>query len=280
VIQALVTKEIDGGTVFEAEILNYSKKGKDISNIKVITRTPQIPFDAFVAQASIPDSISEKVTEALIKYKYLKGKLTEKNNLKCWVEPNDSLYNSVREAMKFIKDYREKTVKILKFGMCPRRGAEKELKKLKPFISYLEKETGYKIVIKLSPNYLDVGRRLLVGDVDFAILSPFTYIQTADNTKIKPVILAQQSIHNTTSYRSIIVSKKYDTLEKLKGKTLALVDPDSASGRLIPTAYFQKNGINLTKYFGKIYYAGSHLKALNDLISDKTDVLAMALAQP
>ena len=277
VIEALVSKKINGGAIFENEILQYYKKGGDISNIQVVARTPHIPFDAFVAQANIPSKLAKAITSALIKYQLYKFRDKDSEKLAAWTDPDDSIYNSVRDTVNFLRDVREKKEKVLRFGMFPRVNVKDSLLGLKPFINYLSKETGYKIQIKLSPNYLDVGRRLLIGDTDFSIISPFAYVQTVDRTILKPVILGQQSLYKRSTYQSVILGKgEINSLEKLKGKTFAFVDPDSSSGRLIPMAYFKKHKIEIKTYFDKVYYAGNHDKTLEDLVKGKTDGCACA----
>jgi phosphate/phosphite/phosphonate ABC transporter binding protein len=275
VIKALVEGKIDGGAVFEGEITNFASRGGDISNIKIILRTSPIPYDAFIAQTHVPDDICKLLTSSMTKYEYLKNG-PKGNFFAQWEFPKAALYDSVKEAMKFTAKLRERNITTLKFGIYPRRDVKKQLDNAKGLMKYLEKELGCKVIVKFSPNYLDVGHRLLVGDVDFAILSPFTYVQTADISRIKPVILGQQSIHGTTHYRSVILSKKFKSIEDAKNGVLVLVDPNSASGRLIPTAYFQKNGINITTFFKKVYYAGSHYRALEDLLSGRADLCGIS----
>lgn len=278
VIKALVDKKIDAGAIFEDEILEFAEaEGGDVSDIGVIARTPEIPFDAFVAQPEIPDELAGRLQGALEKYRLYRNRDKSQEKLSDWVAPDNKLYDSVRETVRYLGEFREKQEKVVRFGVFPRSDVETAMRELSPLLAWLKERTGFTVVPKFSPNYLDVGRRLLVGDTDIAIISPFAYVQTVDRTKLKPMIIGQQSYDGTTRYRSVIVARKeLDSLEKLRGRVMAFVDPDSSSGRLLPTVWLRSQGIRLKDHFQRAYFAGNHNQVVEDLRAGKTDAGALA----
>jgi len=274
VIRRIVAGELDGGSIFEDELRYFVEAGGDISNLKVIARTDPVPFDAFVAQANIPPDVAGKVTKALVDYRLAKG-VDPRGHFVNWRPPDDGLYNPVRAAAKYLEEIREKRSRVLRFGVYPKVSPEKTLAGLAPVAAYLERKTGFKIVIKLSPNLLDVGQRLLVGDTDFAVISPFAYVQTVDRAKLRPWLLAQQVLHGSNLYHSVVLARRgRDTLEKLKGGRFAFVDPDSASGRLVPLHWLKRQGIDLKSHFGETFYAGGHRQAFDALLEGRADACA------
>lgn len=274
VTRALVAGEVDGGSIFEDELRYFVENGGDISNLKVIERTDPVPFDAFVAQANLPDDRAARITRALVDYRLAKG-VDPRGHFTEWREPDDRLYEPVRAAYRYLENARRTRAKMLRFGIFPKVTAEVTLRDLAPVFAHIEAKTGYRIVPKLSPNLLDVGQRLLVGDTDFAAISPFAYVQTADRAKTRPRILGRQSMHGSHEYHSVIVAKRgRDTLEKLKGGVFAFVDPNSASGRLVPLVWFKGQGIDIRSHFGRTYYAGTHRQALDDVREGRADACA------
>ncbi len=274
VTRKLVAGEVDAGAIFEDELRCFVEGGGDISNLKVIDRTDPVPFDAFVAQANIPPDVAAKVTRALIDYRLAKG-VDPRGHFVNWRAPDDGLYNPVRAAAKYLDEIREKRSRVLRFGVYPKVSPEKTLAGLAPVAAYLERKTGFKIVIKLSPNLLDVGRRLIVGDTDFAVISPFAYVQTVDRAKLKPLLLAQQVLHGSNLYHAVVLARRgRDTIEKLKGGRFAFVDPDSASGRLVPLLWLKRQGVDLKSHFAETFYAGGHRQAFDALLEGRADVCA------
>jgi phosphonate transport system substrate-binding protein len=58
----------------------------------------------------------------------------------------------------------------------------------------------------------------------------------------------------------------------LRGKRLALVDPESTSGALIPRHVFAKQvGRPLEAYFSQVGYSGSHTQSINRVLAGQVD---------
>lgn len=62
------------------------------------------------------------------------------------------------------------------------------------------------------------------------------------------------------------------SIRELQGRTVALTDPGSTSGALIPlTEFKRKAGLALSDHVGRLVYAGSHDRALAAVQSGKVD---------
>ena len=66
----------------------------------------------------------------------------------------------------------------------------------------------------------------------------------------------------------------YQKIEDLKGKSIALVDPNSTSGNNVPRYAMDKMGIKPDEFFGKVVYSGSHVNAVMALNQGTVDVAA------
>lgn len=131
----------------------------------------------------------------------------------------------------------------------------------------LESETGIDVtVVRPTSN-----SRLLIAikkkQFELALVDPITYVRAKVEA---PTIEAFAAINTNREdareksfgYYSILISsakRGLDTVESLKGRTLALVDAGSTSGFLIPRIHFSTpNGQSLDSYFTKILESGKH----------------------
>ena len=94
--------------------------------------------------------------------------------------------------------------------------------------------------------------------------------------KIEPIV-NQKHETGASGYYSVVyvlASSPYKTVEDLKGKNLALVDPNSTSGNQAPRFFLKRAGYDVEKFFGKTFYAGSHENAVLALTQGTADAAA------
>ena len=78
---------------------------------------------------------------------------------------------------------------------------------------------------------------------------------------IEAFAIAETTKSGRTYYHSQIIARKdsgIKTVNDLKGKTFAFVDPTSTSGHLFPKAGLIKLGIDPDTDFGRVIFTGSH----------------------
>ena len=287
-VKALINGSVDGIAVFKDSI-NFAKlQGLDVSGLKLVSQTENIPHEAFVAQYNMNDDFAQKIRKALTEFKYdpkdlSSMTLSNKNVFKMegWVAGDDSLYNPVREAQKIFPDPASESQaqdnSTITIGFYPRSDVDSTLQSFQPLIEYLKKETGLNYKLAFSPNYLDVGNQLLEGNYKLSILTPVALVMTENKSNIPLLPLLQRTIAGKTTYSGVIVCKndpKINKLEDLKGGVFAFTEPDSISGRLYPLGIFKKNNIQLKSFFKKTYYAGCPKSALSDVIAGRADACA------
>lgn len=166
--------------------------------------------------------------------------------------------------------------KVLRIGAIPAEDAQKTRDEYKPLTEYLEKKTGMKTELFVATDYSGVIEAMRSGKLDIAYFGPFSYILAADKANAEAFVVENRK-GTGTSYKSVIVANPelgINSLQDLKGKTFAFVDPASTSGNLIPRSIFKKNNIDPDKDFKSTIYAGGHDAAELAVKNRKVDAAA------
>jgi phosphonate transport system substrate-binding protein len=157
--------------------------------------------------------------------------------------------------------------KVLKFSLVPTQDSLRELSYYKPVLDLLSQNTGKKIEFYMPTSYASVIEALLGKWVDVAVLGPESYILARDKDKTLEVFATYSRRKDGIQepgpgYKSVLITKKgstYASVDALKGSVLALVDPASTSGALIPEHVFSKQiGMPLKQYFARVVFSGGH----------------------
>jgi phosphonate transport system substrate-binding protein len=158
--------------------------------------------------------------------------------------------------------------KVLKFSLVPTQDSVRELTYYKPILDQLQKNTGKKIEFYMPTSYSSVVEALLGKWVDVAVLGPESYVIAKQQEPTVEVFATYSRLKNGIQdagpgYKSVLISKKgskFGSIAALKGSVLALVDPASTSGGLVPEMVFPKQNSTppLKDYFAKVVYSGGH----------------------
>ena len=152
-------------------------------------------------------------------------------------------------------------IKVLKMGLIPADDAEEMLRSYEPVKEYLSKELGIPVEIQVTSDYTAAIEAMRSKHIDMAWFGPFSYIIAANVAGAEAIVNGVRRSDGKADYHSIIVARAdrgIETLEDLKGKTFAFVDPASTSGNLIPRKMLIENGIDPDNDFEMSYYAGTH----------------------
>lgn len=168
----------------------------------------------------------------------------------------------------------------LRFSIIPRGDVRKELAALQPLLDGLETALGMPVEIYSAPSYGAVLEALLSGAVQLARLGPASYVSAR---RADPLLTAFASHANKATafqpagayYHSLLVVRADSGIADvaaLRGKRLALVDPDSTSGALVPRHVFARQlGTPLEAHFAQVGYTGSHAQSVHKLLSGQID---------
>ena len=141
-------------------------------------------------------------------------------------------------------------------------------------------KTGKPVDTMRAHSYGMVIEGLLGGAVDLAMLGPASYVaaRKIDEGIVPIAAFARNSgaFHpEAASYHSLLITaykRNLKTKEDLRGKRLAMVDPNSTSGSLIPRRYYAKKvNLKFEDHFDEIVYTGNHPKSVMSVVEGKVD---------
>jgi phosphonate transport system substrate-binding protein len=165
----------------------------------------------------------------------------------------------------------------LTFGVIPAENASGTADRWTPLTDYLSKEIGVPVKLRVAQDYAAVIEGQRAGNIHLAFYGPASFARAVlTGVKTEPLV-NQRHETGANGYYSVVyvrADSPYKTLEDLKGKNLALVDPNSTSGNQAPRFFMQKAGIEVEKHFGRTFFAGSHENAVLALVQGTADAAA------
>lgn len=165
----------------------------------------------------------------------------------------------------------------LVFAVVPAENASGVTERFQPFIAYLSQELGVKITLRIANDYAAVIEGQRAGNIHVAAYGPASYARAAmTGVKVEPFVTTRNADGSLGYYSVTYVLAKsaYQKMADLKGKTLALVDPNSTSGNSAPRFFLNRDGYDVDSFFGKSIYAGSHENAVLALTQGTVDAAA------
>ena len=138
--------------------------------------------------------------------------------------------------------------------------------KAKPFAEYLSKKLDREVEVTLATDYSTIVEAMASGQVDLGIMPPAAYVQAKDMDAAETGLPLEGEKTNTFK-GEILVRADSDMTEltDLKGKKIATLSPNSASGYIYPVAELKDAGVDPT--------TDATLTTVNDIPSEITAVL-------
>ena len=155
----------------------------------------------------------------------------------------------------------------------------------------LEEALGVEVEEIQASDYNAIIEALRTGQADAAYIGALAIAYASDRAEAIPVAMkAPDGDRSQAVYHSLLVtsSSKEDinTIEDIKGKTIAFVDPESTSGNLFPSYEIIKAfpDENLTsddlhtngKFFEASSYSGKHQAGLQAVIRGDVDIVPIS----
>ncbi len=147
------------------------------------------------------------------------------------------------------------------------------------FGAALGKLVGVPVRVTVASDYAAVVEALRNRTADLAFVHPVGYVLA--NREAKAMIVAKDQWHGNTSYTARIYVRKesgFKTLEDLRGKSIAFVDPSSSSGYVYPMVMLIQKGLVTNRdpktFFKEFVFSGSHDAGLMALLNGHVDAFA------
>lgn len=146
-----------------------------------------------------------------------------------------------------------------------------------PMRLMLSQELHHPVQFQVSQSYQELVLKLQQGQIDVAFVGALAYLDARKTGGVDVLVRAVRK--GMSQYRGAWFVRKsapITKLEQLRGKTLAVVDPVSASGYLLPLALLQRMHIN-PQTDSKLLILGSHSAVMDALITGRADAAASYL---
>ncbi|GFE56917.1 phosphate/phosphite/phosphonate ABC transporter substrate-binding protein [Geobacter sp. AOG1] len=124
---------------------------------------------------------------------------------------------------------------------------------------YLAKELRMPVTLVDRENNAEMNRLLAVGGVDVAFVGAGPYVEGHDRFGLE--LLVMPLVKGKSAYHSYIIVPKDSTansLDDLRGKRFAFTEPQSNSGKLVPTYLLARHKETPKSFFGKVSYTYGH----------------------
>jgi phosphonate transport system substrate-binding protein len=168
---------------------------------------------------------------------------------------------------------------VLTVGLIPSEDSRAMIANSQAMMDMLSKALGMPVKPFVAADYNGVIEALRSKRLDVAYLGPFSYVLGATIAPIEAFAVAETKKAGRTFYHSQIVAHKdsgIKTVQDLKGRTFAFVDPSSTSGHLFPKAGLMKAGFDPDKDFGRVIFSGSRDSSAIAVQNKKVDAAAIA----
>lgn len=167
----------------------------------------------------------------------------------------------------------------LKVGLIPSEDSRAMLAQSKDILDALEKNMGMKVQGFVATDYNGVIEALRAKHLDIAYLGPFSYVLATTVTPVEAFVIAETAKAGRTYYHSQIITLKTSgikTIDDLKGRNFAFVDPASTSGYAFPLAGLLKAGIEPKRDFKNVIFTGAHDANAVAVANGKVDAATIA----
>ncbi|MBF6622150.1 MAG: phosphate/phosphite/phosphonate ABC transporter substrate-binding protein [Pseudomonas stutzeri] len=172
----------------------------------------------------------------------------------------------------------------LRLAVIPKKDMQVMMREYQPLLDRLSVDLRMPVSMVAMNSYESVIDAIISGGVDIAWLGPASYIEAwRREPGIQPFAsLTLHEGHFTPAghhYRSLLMVRRDEAaeLQTLRGGIVALSDPASTSGSLVPKTEFARHiGQPLEQFFSAVSYSGSHDNALDALLQGKVDAAFIA----
>ena len=126
-------------------------------------------------------------------------------------------------------------------------------------LDYIGEKLDREVQFIQRKTYGEINELLGIGQIDLAFICSGPYAAGKDKFDLE--LVATPQVQNSRYYQSYLIVNKasqFRRLEDLKGRVFAFTDPESNTGKLVPTYWLFEKGEQPETYFSKTIYTYSH----------------------
>lgn len=170
----------------------------------------------------------------------------------------------------------QQQTQTLRLGLSPNEDSAEVLKKYEAFTNYLAEATGMEVEPFVGADYTAVVEALNSGHLDVAWFGPSEYVLATDivNSGVEAFAAAIQE-EGSVPYQSMFIVKAdspMNSLEDIKGHSLAFTDPASTSGHIFGRYTLVQAGIDPEEDCSQVIFSGSQDACLLAVVNSQVEV--------
>jgi phosphonate transport system substrate-binding protein len=126
-------------------------------------------------------------------------------------------------------------------------------------LDYLANNLDREAQLVQRKTYREINELIGKGQIDLAFICSGPYVSGKDRYGIE--LLATPEVQGSHFYHSYLIVNKenqFQSMEDLRGRVFAFTDPDSLTGRLVPTFWLAEMHKRPETFFAKVIYTYSH----------------------
>jgi phosphonate transport system substrate-binding protein len=143
-------------------------------------------------------------------------------------------------------------------------------------LEYIADKLGLKIQLVQRKTYSEINELIGVGQIDLAFICSGPY--AAGKEKFGFKALAMPRVRGSHLYQAYLIVNKDSSFQKLsdlRGKSFAFTDPESNTGKLVPSYWLSETGAKPEDFFGKTIYTYSHDNSIRAVAMSLVDGAAV-----
>lgn len=149
------------------------------------------------------------------------------------------------------------------------------LTRYKGFAEHVKKHLGVELDLYLAAEYAGTIQAIAAKQIEVMDMGAAGYAAAwlETNGGVEPLAVPTNP-DGTIGYYSVAFVRSdspYKTIDDLKGKTWAWVEPNSSSGYVFPLVSFRKMGLEPEKHFGKVVFSGGHEQGIIGVLDKAYD---------
>ena len=126
-------------------------------------------------------------------------------------------------------------------------------------LDYIGERLGREVQFIQRKTYSEINELLGLGQIDLAFICSGPYAAGKEIYDLELIASPQvQKSHFYQSYLIVNKASQFNRIEDLKGRVFAFTDPDSNTGKLVPTYWLFEMEEQPESYFSKTIYTYSH----------------------
>ena len=192
-----------------------------------------------------------------------------------------TLYNLQKDAELLkaeMEHFRFSTTRgqSLRLGVVPLQDPSAMFKKFAPLAAYLTKKVGRKVDLRVAINMESAVKDIGENVTQLCAMGPANYIDA--NMRYGVKVIAKALRHGKPFHLAVIAVRAGSAVQSLsgmKGKMLALGNPKSATGHIMPLVMLKDAGVIVSDLKGHKFLGGNE-KVVNAVLSGEFDAAGLA----